>query len=767
MTGSEAKGTAAISPHGTSTIGRGAFVFTGFLTLVTAGLAASVAGLGGLPEEISWPTAALFFVLIALGMRPVVRFRYREQVESLNLFEAVLAPTIFAFHGLIVMGLVAGAVALTNVLRRNRPIRTFFNIVQMTGAAGAGSIVFGALRDDPLLSTRNFTALVIAVLTATTVNQLAFTYMIHLADGEPIRRIFTGLTPGIIPGWVLGSIFNTSFGLLFVVLYRVTPAALVFVVLPIFALQYAYREHATSLADRDRMTGLHRATRALAAPVDPNAAIAGFLEEVRDCFRAEAVDLVLIQGRVRTVHRFHEGRVSSYTGRVHSSDEPTLASALLKSDDAVWAAVDDADRAFPPLLRREGWRNCIAAPIRQGEHVIGSLCAYNRVGLERADPGELAVMEALAAEVAGTIQTGALVHAVLEERRKLSEIVNYTSDCGLALAPDGTVLMWNPGLERISGYRSAEIVGRTLPEGMSPRDTQGGLVPLERWADDDTELPSDVQIVAGTGEVRWLSCSYTRVPRSDGQAAMLIVVARDVTELREAEQLKEDFAGTVSHELRRPLTPIKGWAATLLRMGDQLGEAERRRAVESILVQADRLERIIINLLEVSKIQRGTEERRKAVTDLKSLSRRIVEEFQVAHPDRIIRFEAQIPACRVVGEELWIEQIIDNLVQNAIKYAPVEEPIDVKITKAAGFIELAVVDRGPGIPPEEIDRIFHRFHRLGDTMTRGRGGAGLGLYIARQLAQGIGGTLIVQSTPGEGATFTLKLQEAIGLSAVG
>ena len=109
---------------------------------------------------------------------------------------------------------------------------------------------------------------------------------------------------------------------------------------------------------------------------------------------------------------------------------------------------------------------------------------------------------------------------------------------------------------------------------------------------------------------------------------------------------------------------------------------------------------------------------------------------------------------------------MSNLVSNAIKYAPADEPIEIRVTNGESGAEIAVTDRGPGIPQSEVERIFDRFHRLGNVLTRAAGGTGLGLYIARQLAAAVGGTITVESALGEGSTFTLHLRHPARLVAV-
>jgi signal transduction histidine kinase len=211
---------------------------------------------------------------------------------------------------------------------------------------------------------------------------------------------------------------------------------------------------------------------------------------------------------------------------------------------------------------------------------------------------------------------------------------------------------------------------------------------------------------------------------------------------------------TVSHELRTPLSPIKGWASTLLQFGDTLEPEERRAAIQSILRQSQRLERLIVNLLEVSKIEHGMLEAADADVDVTVIARRIVDDFERTTPDRVFTVDAGVPFV-ARAKELWVEQIVTNLISNAIKYSREGQPIAVKVSHVGERVRVAVEDQGCGIPPHEIERVFERFHRVRETTTQT--GTGLGLYIARQLAEEMDGTISVESVPGQGSTFVLDL----------
>ena len=259
------------------------------------------------------------------------------------------------------------------------------------------------------------------------------------------------------------------------------------------------------------------------------------------------------------------------------------------------------------------------------------------------------------------------------------------------------------------------------------------------------------------GERRWLSCSYSRVAGPEGSGDSLVVIARDVTKVRDVERLREDFVATVSHELRTPLAPIKGWASTLLQYGDRLDQDERQSAMQSILRQAQRLERLIVNLLEVSKIEHGVFEVPDADADVEVVVRRVVGDFQAASPGRHFDVCVRGPIW-ARAKELWLEQILTNLVSNAVKYSPETESVELSVCRRADRIQVSVTDNGYGIPTHDLERVFERFYRVRDTTTQT--GTGLGLYIARQLAEEMDGTIAVESVLGRGSQFLLDLPAA-------
>ena len=678
--------------------------------------------------------------LLVAGGSFAIQFRFRDEIEALDLLEAVIAPVLFAFPGLAVVAMVAVANLVSERIHKNQPVKTAFNVAQWAAAAGGAALVLSALRSGPGLTWGHVGALGAALVVLLVVNHVSFSLVIALSQGGSLRQVFAALSGVIVPGWIIAGGLNVAFGFLFVAAYQWHPAVTVLFFVPLLALRWAQGAYAKARADEVRLRALHRASAVIGSAVDPFDTIDAFLEEMRCCFEAEAAELVLVDGDRRSVHRVPEGETplaADLTTTLLSLTEPARVKAQTGQPD--------------------GWRDCLAAPLRDGSETIGVLCTYNRTGLEGFEDGELAVLAALASDVVAALQRWELVQRVVDERQKLRDIVDRASDGIFTIAVDGTVSSWNPAMEEITGHQAEGVLGRAELGLLRPRHADGRDVIFERWAEAGTAPPAELQVLTRAGERRWLSCSYSRVAGPEGSGDSLVVIARDVTKVRDVERLREDFVATVSHELRTPLAPIKGWASTLLQYGDRLDQDERQSAMQSILRQAQRLERLIVNLLEVSKIEHGVFEVPDADADVEVVVRRVVGDFQAASPGRHFDVCVRGPIW-ARAKELWLEQILTNLVSNAVKYSPETESVELNVCRRADRIQVSVTDNGYGIPTHDLERVFERFYRVRDTTTQT--GTGLGLYIARQLAEEMDGTIAVESVLGRGSQFLLDLPAA-------
>jgi signal transduction histidine kinase len=231
--------------------------------------------------------------------------------------------------------------------------------------------------------------------------------------------------------------------------------------------------------------------------------------------------------------------------------------------------------------------------------------------------------------------------------------------------------------------------------------------------------------------------------------------------VRETEKARESFLTTISHELRTPLTPIIGFAKFLLRR-DEVDPTTRREALASLLERAEHMQRLVEDLLLAASVgsRRSVHARREPV-DLVEVVARAVASARVSYPDRELRFEPGSPIL-AVGDAVRIRQVVANLVDNAVKYSRPNTPVVVRLSRAGDHAVIDVTDRGKGIPSDKLGEIFGKFRRLEDPDRMETGGPGLGLYIVDELVRAMGGTVTVESLPGRGSTFSVRLEAMAG-----
>ena len=266
-----------------------------------------------------WLWAIPFTALLTASAYLLLNFRYRDEVEALDLFEAVLAPVIFVFAGWAVVAMVVVANAVAERLHRVPLVKAGFNIAQWAAAAGMGALLFSALRDGPTLTWHNIAALVCALVLIVVFNHLAFATVVALSQRQSVGQALAAVRSVILPGWIIGGGLNVAFGLLFVAAYQWDPAVTPLFFVPLFALHWASAAYAAARADEMRLQALHRASAMLGGRVDPLDAIDEFLGEVRSCFEAEAAELVLLDGHRRTVRRVPAGETPLHAALITST----------------------------------------------------------------------------------------------------------------------------------------------------------------------------------------------------------------------------------------------------------------------------------------------------------------------------------------------------------------------------------------------------------------------------------------------------------------
>jgi signal transduction histidine kinase len=251
------------------------------------------------------------------------------------------------------------------------------------------------------------------------------------------------------------------------------------------------------------------------------------------------------------------------------------------------------------------------------------------------------------------------------------------------------------------------------------------------------------------------------------RAALAVENAKLYTEQVEARRkvedlsrLKDEFLSIASHELRTPVTSIKGYtqlAKTLIRENDLTTSEEY---LDIALDQIDRMSRLILELLDVSRIETGRLEIRRETIRWSSFVREVVHRHHTAVSDR--RFHLSVPddSHIVEGDRDRLEQVLGNLLENAVKYSPEGSEIFVNVEDRLDAVVTSVCDRGIGIPADELTQVFERFHRGRQVSSTNYGGLGLGLYITKQIVERHGGSIWVESAEGQGTTFHFSLPVA-------
>jgi len=357
------------------------------------------------------------------------------------------------------------------------------------------------------------------------------------------------------------------------------------------------------------------------------------------------------------------------------------------------------------------------------------------------------------------IQLRRLDREVEQQRRALerhARVLENVDDGVFLLDDAGVIRHWNPAARAITGVSADQALDRPAAEALPGWEIVAPLIPVAS-APGPGSLEAKVLPLELDGREVWLSVSG--VAFSDG----IVYAFRSLTAERALDELKGEFIATVSHELRTPLAAIYGSAQTLLREDVEFDESDKKRLLDVIAHEAERLSRIADDILFANKLDSGQLALGASGIDLRTLARDVVEEMRACFAAREdISFELTVPEAldSVAGDPDRLRQVLINLIDNAVKYSPNGGRVKVAVEARDGGVRIAVRDEGIGIPALEQRRIFGKFYRVDPGLARGVGGTGLGLYICRELVRRMDGRLSVSSEEGKGSTFAVDLPVA-------
>ncbi len=347
----------------------------------------------------------------------------------------------------------------------------------------------------------------------------------------------------------------------------------------------------------------------------------------------------------------------------------------------------------------------------------------------------------------------------------LAAIVDSTDDAVIGKTLDGTIISWNKGAARIYGYDADEVIGQPIsiliPEDRAD-ELPAILARLARGERIDHYLTKRAR---KDGQILDISVTISPVQDETGRIVGASAIARDVTAqasaTKEALRIREEFISVAAHELRTPLTTLFARLQLIERRlaRQDLDAAVVLRDVTLVRQAADRLKTLIDRLLDVSRITSGQLQLERETTDVAAMIESVV--LMLAETSgRKITLQASPPLknYRAAVDGVRIEEVVVNLIDNAVKYSSAGTAIDVELSSTPDAIRFAVRDRGPGIRADERKRIFEPFHRSSATAP----GVGLGLHIAKEIVELHGGTLILEAPVDGGSRFVVTMPRSSG-----
>ena len=700
-----------------------------------------------------WFLPVVLFVSMAVSLHTNIRYHRRGGIQGLHVNDAIMVALLFTVPPGAIPVLSALAALVGNAARITDLRKVTFNAGAHALAAVTATVTFHAFwLGGAVLEPRSLLAVVAALAAYNAVDIGLYGLLFRLIEGRTLREM--------VRVYTVSSVGNLLGGLLLAVIVTTDRTATLFAFVLVIGMHLGYRGYAMALEERKRNQHYHTVTRTL-TEVASEDSIERFLTAIRDLFGADSVELLTISDQLPVRQRFDEDGF-----RTLSDDAPrgdALNEALRRG-----APVQlDARRTDPEAPATDQSRS-MAAPLIYRGVTIGALAVHGRRGLETHEDQEQQVLASIANDAAIAMQNVQLFRSVehersalAEESQKLHDIVDAASD-GIAMVDArGRVVAWNPAMEELTGTSGTEALGHPWFMALRFRDATGDELavdqdgPLRAVLDGDhvVDEPVDLQVLRRDGEWRWVRCTFSPV-RRDGAPVGVVLVARDVTRERETEEMKTDFVATVSHELRTPLTPLKGFLVTLIEARDRIDPSEYPTFHRSMLRQVERLETLVSDLLVVADLDRGAIRLKSQITDLTDVVESAVTvERPLQEPHRVEVGPSE--PLRVVGDRIALQRIVQALVSNAIKHTHGRVYLEMGQDDRVARVE--VHDEGPGIPASERQRVFERFTRLGHHLTRTTQGSGLGLSIAKGLADRLGGELEAGESPRGGAVFTLTI----------
>ncbi|MEN6347132.1 MAG: ATP-binding protein [Armatimonadia bacterium] len=390
------------------------------------------------------------------------------------------------------------------------------------------------------------------------------------------------------------------------------------------------------------------------------------------------------------------------------------------------------------------------------ERIIGVLHVLNKRYEQQFNEDDVRLLEMLADQAAAVISNAQLYIELTEEKQQLEDTFESIHAGMIVVTTKGRIRLINPAACAMLHLPANDYQGKLLSDVVNNESVLGMLSNL------DQAQRGESKEIGVEEDKRIYKAEATAIAGDNGEVQSIVAIFNDITELRQVERMKTAFVSTVSHELRTPLTSIKGFVATLLDDKDgTLYDEETRYEFYTIIDQeCDRLTRLISDLLNVSRIESGRAlDMQISEVNINELASRVLGQQQ-SYTDRhqlVCEVPADMPPIEADADK--IQQILDNLVGNAIKYSPNGGTVSISAEDEGDKVRIDIRDQGLGVPDRHREKIFDRFHMVDDDVDhKAIKGTGIGLYLVRHLARAHGGDVWLSwSEVGKGSCFSVRL----------
>jgi len=501
-------------------------------------------------------------------------------------------------------------------------------------------------------------------------------------------------------------------------------------------------------------------SRAMTSRLDLSSVLRLILENAAEMLRGQAGLIALRQEddslRVQASYGLPLGLLHLFTPLL--TDIPALA----EREDLIRWRIPDLQMKLGLVASAIGLglRQVVALPLIMESNLIGLIYIFRSQGGDFS-ANDRQVLASFADQAAIAVHNARLYQQLAHEKRRLDAIIQNSADGVMILDTQCRIRVFNHALEEMTGWAADEALGQPCSRVLALKDRQGKDIceaqcPLLQ-TEPEEPLYVEGDIKRPDGSVVTAGITYSPLYDKEGHLVSVIANVRDITRFREAEEMKSTFVSVISHELKSPVSIIKGYADTLRREDAQWDADTLKQGLAVIAEESERLNRLIDNLLDASRLQASTFKLELSYVQVDKLAEKVMEEFRVQSNEHMftLDFPSDFPA--VQGDTERLRQVLANLLSNAIKYSPRGGLIRTGGWADDDWIYVYVADEGIGIPQSEQEHIFERFYRVESPLSRRTEGTGLGLYLCKEVIEAHGGKIWVQSEPGKGAKFIFKL----------